>query len=215
MAGNPPAQDADRVEDERIRVLGFDDCSATGRKANEWDVAAPPLHECWADAIGPGDYFSKALIEKLPEGDTIGLVPCALSGQSVDFFSKGTEKYDWIIERVNNAKQRGGVIEGFLFHQGENDCQSQTWPTRVQKLVEDLKADLELGDLPFLPGELPYDGQCSAHNALVNQLPDLIPNTHVISAANLAVRDIWHFDHHSVMTLGERYEAAMVDALGW
>jgi hypothetical protein len=55
----------------------------------------------------------------------------------------------------------------------------------------------------------------SAHNVLVQKLPDLIPNTHVISAADLTVRDVWHFDHHSVMELGERYEAAMVDALGW
>jgi hypothetical protein len=215
MAGNPPAEEVDRTEDERILVLGFDDCDATGRKADEWDIAAPPLHECWADAIGPGDYFSKALIQRLPEGDSIGLVPCALSGQSVDFFSKGTEKYDWIIERANNAKEMGGVIDGILFHQGETDCQSQTWPERVQKLVLDLKADLELTDIPFLAGELPNDGQCGAHNPLVHELPDLIPNAHVVPAGDLAVRDIWHFDHSSVIELGKRYEASLADALGW
>lgn len=215
MAGNPPAQDSDKIEDERVLVLGFDDCAATGRRANEWDVASPPLHECWAKAVGPGDYFAKTLIQKLPEADTIGLVPCALSGQSVDVFSKGTDKYDWIVQRVNAAKRMGGVIQGFLFHQGESDCQNRTWPTRVQRLATDLKADLGLTDIPFLVGELPYGGQCSAHNELVRQLPALIPNAHVVSAEGLAVRDIWHFDHDSVIELGKRYEATLAKVWTW
>jgi hypothetical protein len=215
MAGHPPAQAADRIEDERILVLGFDDCEPTGRKAGEWDVAAPPLHECSTDAVGPGDHFAKTLIAKLPEGDTIGLVPCALSDKSIDDFSKGTEKYDWIVERVKKAQERGGVVDGFLFHHGESDCGSETWPERVKKLVEDLKSDLGLGDIPFLPGELPYDGECSAQNALIKELPASIPNTHVVSAERLKVTDGQHFDHHSVIYLGERYEAALVEALGW
>ena len=88
MAGYPKAQDADKVEKPRIKVLGYDNCAATGRQQDKWDVAVPPLHECWNGAIGPGDYFSKTLIDKIPAGDTIGLVPCAISGEKIETFLK-------------------------------------------------------------------------------------------------------------------------------
>jgi hypothetical protein len=89
MFGGAMANAGDLVEDERIRVLGFDDCTATGRRYNEWDTAAPPLHACWWNGIGPGDRFAKTLIEALPEGDTIGLIPVALPGAGIDMFRKG------------------------------------------------------------------------------------------------------------------------------
>ena len=219
MAGFPKAQTADQVKNDRIRVLGFDDCAATGRKADQWDVAVPPLHECFAGAIGPGDYFSKTLIDKVPAGDTIGLVPCALSGKAIEVFSKGTDKYDWIIQRTRNAQQMGGVVEGLLFHQGESNCGSSTWPMKVKQLVSDLKADLKLGDVPFLAGELPYDSACKNHNPLVNQLPGMIPNTTVISAQGLALdpsdTSNFHFGHDAQVELGKRYEAAFIKAVGW
>ena len=59
-------------------MLGFDDCTETGRQTDVWDTAAAPLHECSTGAIGPGDYFAKTLLPILPSSDTIGLVPCAI-----------------------------------------------------------------------------------------------------------------------------------------
>jgi len=219
MAGYAKAQAQDKMLDERIKVLGFDDCSATGRKANQWDIAEPPLHECFAGALGPADYFAKTLIQKLPAGDTIGLVPCALSGQAVEVFSKGGEKYDWVLQRAKNAKDMGGIIQGMLFHQGESNCGNPQWPMRVKKLVDDLKADLGLGDIPFLAGELPYESACGNHNPLVNQLPGLIPTARVVSAQGLALApgdtSRFHFSREAQVEFGKRYEAAMVTALGW
>jgi hypothetical protein len=221
MAGYAKAEDADKVEDPRVKVLGFDDCAATGRVQDEWDVAVPPLHECWNGALGPGDYFGKTLIEELPSDDTIGLVPCAISGEKIETFQKaGGTKYDWIVDRAKLAQQAGGVIEGILFHQGESNCSDSNWPGKVKTLVTDLRSDLGLGEAPFLAGELPPTGACSAHNTLVNQLPGLIPNAHVVSAAGLVVDPAdttWnlHFDHDSQVTFGERFAAKMVEALAW
>ncbi|HEX2671258.1 MAG TPA: sialate O-acetylesterase, partial [Polyangiaceae bacterium] len=143
MAGYAKAQAADKEKDERIRVLGFDECTDTGRHTDQWDVAVPPLHECWNGALGPGDYFAKTLIEELPEGDTIGLVPCAISGEKIETFQKqGGSKYDWIVQRAKLAQQEGGVIDGMLFHQGESNSGDGTWPGKVANLVSDLRADL-------------------------------------------------------------------------
>lgn len=221
MAGYPKAQAADKVEDPRVRVLGFDACADTGRKENEWDTASPPLHECWNGAIGPGDYFAKTVLAALPSSDTIGLVPCAISGEKIETFQKaGGSKYSWIIQRAKLAQDAGGIIDGMIFHQGESNCGDSAWPGKVGTVVEDLRADLGLGDAPFLAGELPYGGDCATHNTQVNKLPMVIENAHVVSASGLAVDPAdtqWnlHFDHDSNVELGKRYGQKMLEALGW
>ncbi len=219
MAGYPRPLDEDKVEDERIQVLGYNNCTATGRKKNEWAVAMPPLHNC-SDGLGPGDYFAKTLIDVLPEGDTIGLVPCAINGEKIETFMKeGGTKYDWIIERAKIAQDAGGVIDGILFHQGESNNGQLNWPDLVNTLVEDLKADLDLGDIPFLAGELLYSGSCVGHNKQIAKLPDVVTNAHVISADGLVVDpndSEWelHFDHDSQVEFGKRYAAKMIEVLG-
>ena len=219
MAGYPKAQAADKTENPRIKVLGFDNCAATGRQTDKWATAVPPLHECGQGAIGPGDYFAKTLIDKLPANDTIGLVPAAISGEKIETFLKvGGAKYSWIINRAKLAQQMGGVIEGILFHQGESNSGDSTWPGKVKTLVTDLKADLGLADIPFLAGELAYDGPCAPHNTQVAKLPGLITNGFVISASGLALDPAdttyhLHFGHDAQVTFGKRYEAKMAEAL--
>ena len=221
MAGYPKAQAADKVKDERIKVLGFDACAATGRVQDKWDVAVAPLHECWNGALGPGDYFAKTLINVIPAGDSIGLVPCAVSGEKIETFLKsGGSKYSWIIARAKLAQDAGGVIDGMLFHQGESNCGDASWPGKVNTLVTDLRKDLNLGNAPFLAGELAPTGACSQHNTLVGKLPSVVSNAFVVSAAGLALDPAdtqyrLHFDHDSQVTFGKRYEAAMVQALHW
>lgn len=220
MAGYPKAQAADKVEDARIKVLGYDDCSATGRRANQWDTAAPPLHECWNGAIGPGDYFAKTLIDELPAEDTIGLVPCAISGEKVETFMKsGGTKYTWIVDRAKLAQQAGGVIQGILFHQGESNTNDPAWPGKVKTLVNDLRADLALGTVPFIAGELLRSGSSASHNTLVNQLPSQITNAHVVSSNGLTEDPgdaQWnlHFSHDAQVTLGQRYAAKFLEVVG-
>lgn len=221
MAGYPKAQQADKVEDPRVKVLGFDDCSATGRQSDKWDTAAPPLHECWNGALGPGDYFAKTLLPRIPSQDTIGLVPCAISGEKIETFMKsGGSKYNWIIQRAKAAKDAGGVIEGMIFHQGESNSGDSSWPGKVNTFVSDLRKDLGIENAPFIAGELPRDGAAAGHNKLVNQLPTLISKSYVVTAEGLIVDPAdtqWnmHFDHDSQVTLGKRYGEKMISALGW
>jgi hypothetical protein len=231
MAGGATPDDADRVEDERVKVLGFDDCADTGRTYNEWDTASPPLHACWLKGIGPGDHFAKTLIEAIPEGDTIGLVPCGIPGVDIDFFRKGVissrrsefeippddhwdTAYDWVIQRAQLARQDGGVIDGIIFHQGESDSGQQVWLDKVKGMVEDLRMDLDIGEVPFLAGEMLRGGAADGHNAIINQLPDVVPNAHVVSSEGLSGVDQFHFDAPGVRELGRRYGDSMIDALG-
>lgn len=221
MAGYPKAQPEDRTEDPRVRVLGFDNCAATGRVTDQWDVAAPPLHECWNDGLGPGDYFAKTLLDIIPEGDSIGLVPCAISGERIEPFLKvGGTRYDYIVRRARMAQEAGGVIEGILFHQGESNNGDSSWPGKVNTLVTDLRTDLALGEVPFLAGELLYTGGTAGHNTQVNRIPGMVSNSFVISAEGLVVDPAdtqWnlHFSRDSVVEFGKRYAQQMIEALAW
>lgn len=228
MEGLPQPEAVDRVEEPRVEVLGYTNCGA--RQYNEWYVASPPLHSC-SLGVGPGDYFGKAMAEAWPEA-TIGLVPAAIAGVDIDFYRKGVvsarrgefnippdnardSAYDMLLEKAQLAQERG-TIRGILFHQGESDSGSggAEWLGKVTEIVEDLRADLGLGeDVPFIAGELLYSGCCVSHNLRVNQLPSSIPNAHVVSASGLAGLDQFHFDLAGQRELGGRYAAAMLEAL--
>ena len=226
MEGTPKPEAEDLEENSRVRVLGYDDFG--DRRWNEWAVARPPLHRSWA-GVGPGDSFGKAMAEAWPDA-TIGLIPCAISGVDIDFFRKGVvskrreefeippdnardSAYPMVIERVRLAQEQG-VVRGILFHQGESDTGNSAWVGKVEQIVADLRADLGLSDaVPFVAGELLYSGCCAAHNPLLQQLPGVIPNAHVVSAAELTPLDNAHFDLESQRELGRRYAEAMLAAL--
>jgi hypothetical protein len=117
--------------------------------------------------------------------------------------------YQWMVDRCKIA-QKSGVIKGILFHQGEANQNESSWPGRVAKIVKDLKTDLGLDDkVPFLAGEVLRSGDAASHNAQVAKVPDVVPNSYVISAEGLDMRvgDSWrlHFSCASVRTFGERY----------
>jgi hypothetical protein len=227
MEGQAQPQAEDRTTDERVKVLAYNDCPNLSRTYNEWYTAAPPLHSCYA-GVGPGDYFGKALAAAYPEA-TIGLVPCAISGVDIDFFRKGVTSarrsefpippdnhwggaYEWVIERARIA-QETGVIKGILFHQGESDTGQAVWVDKVKGMVTDLRADLGLGEVPFVAGELLYGGCCASHNPIINQLPGQVANAFVVSAMGLAGADEAHFDLAGQRELGARYAQTMLDAL--
>lgn len=228
MEGKPPPEAQDRALEPRVKVLQYDDCPNFARKYDRWYTAIPPLHSCFM-GVGPGDYFGKTLAAAYPEA-TIGLVPCGIAGVDIDFFRKGVVSarrsefkippdnhwdgaYDWVLERARLA-QKSGKIRGIIFHQGESDTGQAVWVDKVKEMVSDLRSDLELGDVPFLAGELLYGGCCDAHNPIINMLPAQISNSFVISADGLTGVDDAHFDLPSQRELGARYGNKMLEALG-
>lgn len=226
MEGPPSPEAADLVLNERVEVLGYATCGA--RVYNQWSVASPPLHSCGL-GVGPGDSFGKAMAEAWPNA-TIALVPAAISGVDLAFYRKGIistrraefsippdnsgeSAYDMLVEKAQLAQQRG-TIRGILFHQGESDGNNNQWVSQVGEMVEDLRADLGLGeDVPFIAGELLRTGCCGGFNSRINQLPGSVPNAHVASSQGLLGLDQYHFDLPGQRLLGQRYAEAMLEAL--
>jgi hypothetical protein len=117
--------------------------------------------------------------------------------------------YEFIVSRARQA-QEVGVISGILFHQGESNDGQTEWVDAVAGLVDDLRSDLDTGDVPFLAGELYYDG---GRNEAIAGFPDVIPNAHVVSAEGLNGTDMYHFDLVGQRELGKRYGEKMQEVL--
>lgn len=206
---------------ERVTFMVQFDCESLGQTAGEWLPAQPPLHGCqWATGgigLSLADFFGAKLAEEWPDSK-IGLIPNAIPGQLISIYLKegGTQApippgyanaYEMTVERSRQAQEQGR-IRAILMHQGESDDNqgmSAQWLDRVATVVADLRADLNLGEaVPFLAGEI-GPSQWQKHNVYVDQIPDYVPNSAVISSEGTAIHDIAHFDEASAKIMGERY----------
>lgn len=238
MAGGSASEAQDRLEHPRVKALGYTDCASQGRFYNQWYTAAPSLHGC-GTGMGLGDWFGRIVADSLGS-DTIALVPCAIPGVDISFFSKGvvssrrkdfsippdnhwTGAYPWMVERIRKAQEKG-VVSGILFHQGEadwTDTARKVWVSRVAAIVKDLKSDLGIADVPFLAGELraklnrtTNESCCFAHNPYVATLAKTIPNGHLVSSQGLdPANDPYHLTTIGNREFGKRYAASMLAAL--
>ena len=228
MYGLPNPQAADLEVNPRVEVLTLEACGR--HAANQWMPAQPPLHGCvgqpsgnvFGPGLGPGDYFARTIAAAFPE-DTILLVPNAIPSVSIDVFQPGQQAYNSILARARMAQERG-EISGIIFHQGESDCGSPqsraSWPGRVKTVVDRLRSDLDIGEAPFVAGELLYLFGCSGDmNPVINSLPNVITNAAVASAnGNFgAVQgdnfNNLHFDLAAQREFGRRYGEAMIRLL--
>jgi hypothetical protein len=219
MAGVAKAEAGDKNTDERLLVLG-----GCNQPAGQWNIANPPLNDCpgekgWnlSDSVDPGIWFGKTLLEKLPAGDTIGLVGTAESGESITTFISGGSHHQMILNKISIAKKAENAhFSGVIFHQGESDSGQSTWPDKVVQLYNEVKEAFGVDyDVPFILGELPAGGCCAGHNTLVHQAAEKLPMGYWVSQEGTKVLDQYHFDHASVILMGQRYGETMIEALGW
>lgn len=219
MAGVAKKQASDENTDERLKVLG-----GCNQPAGQWNTAKPPLNDCpgekgWNlnDTVDPGIWFAKTLLEKLPSGDSIGLVGTAESGESINTFIKGGSHHQMILNKIAKAKTAPNArFAGVIFHQGESDSGQNTWPDKVVQLYNEVKQAWGVSyDVPFILGELPAGGCCAGHNTQVHAAADKLPIGAWVSQEGTKVMDEYHFDHASVVLMGKRYGEKMLEELKW
>lgn len=240
MEGNGTIETQDRVTNSRIQVMGAVNCSQGGRTytLGKWQTYAPPTVRC-NTGLSPADYFARTMTSNLASNIKIGIVPVAIGGCDIALFDKANyASYvatapSWMIGNINayggnpyarlveaaKLAQKDGVIKGILLHQGETNNTQQTWPGKVKAIYDNLIKDLGLNaaQTPLLVGELvttAQGGACGAHNAIIATMPNVVPNSHVVSASGLPhVGDNLHFTSAAYRTLGERYATKMLSLL--
>lgn len=235
MAGAAKAEAQDSLVDDRFQMMSAMDCPDKGREMGNWYTATPPICDCNA-GISPADYFGRTLIENAPSNIKVGVINVSVGGSKIELFDK--ENYqsyvetapEWMLNWIKNydgnpygrlvemaqLAQKDGVIKGILLHQGESNPNDSLWTKKVKDIYENLLADLSLEaeETPLLAGELlsaEFDGKCAGFNAFIADLPNVIPNAHVISSEGCSgMRDGLHFTAEGYRLLGKRYGEKML-----
>jgi peptidoglycan/xylan/chitin deacetylase (PgdA/CDA1 family) len=185
----------------------------------QWVAAADPVHfdKPASAGVGPAISFTKEILGN-NKNIKIGLIPCALGGSPIKVWEpdavylKVFHPYNDAILRAKLAMQKG-VLKGILWHQGESDndsLPSAVYMRKLKILISRLRTDLRNPNLPFVAGEIGYFNKMDYINPVINQLPQQVPYTAVVSAKGLADKgDHLHFDTPSARELGKRYADAM------
>lgn len=202
----------------RARLLKFS-------PRNAWAPGVDPLHadKPAAAGVGLGTSFARVMADK-NKHVTVGLIPCAVGGTPLERWVKGGDLYEQALVRARLA-MKDGRLKGILWHQGESDSGSEetarSYAARLAQMVADLRADLGVGEVPFVAGKL---GEFLAHTAkdgkpsfwpVVNEqlasIPTLVPKAAVVESTGLKHKgDAVHFDTPSLREFGRRYAQAML-----
>lgn len=180
--------------------------------------AVHPVHFDKPDIaqVGPGLKFGYEM--SLKTDNKILIVPCAVGGTAIDLWEPGkfdditkTHPYDDAIARLRRAKQLG-EIKGIIWHQGEGNKTDTLYWKKLETLIGRFREEAGKPELPFIAGELGYFlGGQEMFNTNLQELPNLISNTGVVSAEGLThIGDDVHFDARSAELLGERYAEVML-----
>jgi len=237
--GEIEQEDIDGVTD-RFKMMPALDMPLYNRDAHKWYKATPPLCRQWSH-ISPLDNFGRTLTQNLPDNITVGVINVAVGGASIDMFNDDiSEEYvktteDWLqaiaaeygnhpfrvlIDAAKKA-QESGVIKGILLHQGESDNGSSTWPDRVKLVYDRLINELNLKneEVPLFIGELvskEQGGECYAHNEIIAKVPEVIPNSYVISSEGCTSKgDGYHYNAAGNRLLGKRYAEKCLEVMGY
>ncbi|MEZ0607803.1 sialate O-acetylesterase [Fibrella sp. WM1] len=243
MEGPGRIEPQDTTVNSRFQLLASVDCPELGRTKGNWYTAKPPLCRC-NTRLSPADYFGRTMLDNMPENTKLGVVHVAVAGSKIEIFDKalyqayldssaaekpwminmakqyGGNPYQRLVEMAKLAQQQG-VIKGILLHQGESNTGDKAWPAKVQKIYNDLLADLNLppNSVPLLAGELvnaDQGGKCASMNPIIATLPQTIPLAQVIPSNGLApVPDKLHFTNEGIRKFGKRYAAKMLGLLGY
>ncbi len=238
MAGAGPIEAGDQDPVDNFVMISGVDCN--GRKGNtniklakgQWSKAVPPMFHCY-EGLSVADYFGKTMAKEMPNV-TIGIIPVAVGGASIKLFDKAqwqpyvNSSESWLANWAKDYESQGndyaaiinlakkaqevGVIKGFIFHQGETDGGMSNWEQVVKKTYDDMRNDLGIKEeLPFVAGEMVYNGACHGMSTRVNGLSKYFTKFGVAKSQGTGMQsDRLHFDHDGYVEMGKRYAAEML-----
>lgn len=166
--------------------------------------------------MGPGYAFSTAVREAT--GKPVLLVVNARGGSGLDSWMPGSEYMNEAVRRTRQAC-RYGELKAIIWHQGCTDADkglTSTYLSRLSVMVDALRDSLST-DVPFIAGEVArWNSYATDLNAQINAVPDVIPNSAVVSSEGAGMlRDEKdpHFNREGQILLGKRYAEKYLEFL--
>ncbi|MBQ8232368.1 MAG: sialate O-acetylesterase [Lachnospiraceae bacterium] len=207
MAGRGLMEEAIPVDTSRIKIL----------RNGRWQGMFRPVNPDRSfSGVNLAESFAEAYAKK--HNVDVGLICCADGGTSLEQWKPGSLLYDNAVSQAKLA-ERTSTIAGILWHQGEADCGEELYPTyqeRFEKIINALRKDLQLYDVPLLVGGLgDFLAQCTLDDKLQNyghvnealkKIAEDNPMTGFVSAEGLGSKpDNLHFNAKALHEFGLRY----------
>lgn len=145
MAGRGYLKEATEIDTSRIYTL----------RNGRWQKMFRPINPDRSfSGVNLSESFAEAYSKKY--NVDVGLICCADGGTRLEQWMPGELLFD---NAVNNAKlaARTSEIVGVLWHQGESDCSDALYPTyqtRFEIMMQALRNELNLNDVPIILGGL-------------------------------------------------------------
>ena len=213
MAGRGFVEPQDTLPNRRILTID---------KSMKWIYAKEPLHfyEPSLTGLDCGMSFAKKLLDSVPEGISIAVIPCAVGGSSIEQWLngktfRGVALLDNFKNKVAFAKDYG-TIKGIIWHQGESNAKTELIPKytqRLDSLMDSFRFLVKNDTLPIILGELgsyskPPEKQMGwdSINTVIQNIARKDKNIELVKTGDLGHKgDNIHFDSESQRILGERY----------
>ncbi len=127
------------------------------RRGRAWQPAAHPLTKHNKASFSIPLPFAEKYLEEIGDPEVkVGLFILAFGGKAIDHFIEGGRYHP--SGAALRALKDEGVFKGIIWHQGEADStrvlRFVTYEKKLHGLIADIRADLDLPDLPFVTGQL-------------------------------------------------------------
>ena len=208
MAGRGFIDEVPPIYNERIQML----------RNGQWQMMTEPInYDRPVSGASLAGSFADAWCRENQE-DTIGLIPCAEGGSSLDDWAIDKVLFKHAISEAKFAMQTSELV-GILWHQGESDSFNGNYKVYYEKLlviIETLRKELNTPDIPLIIGGLPdflgkegFGKNCTEY-ALVNKELEKFAfeqdNCYFVTAVGLTSNpDGIHIDAVSQRKFGLRY----------
>lgn len=169
---------------------------------------------------GPASSFAHAWTEDHP-GESIGLIPCAEGGSSIDEWAIDGPLTRHAISEAKFAMETSELI-GILWHQGESDSYGERYKAYEDKLLtlfKHLREELDVPNIPIIIGELGHFlgevgfGKSAVEYKQINEILSKVAhseeNCYFVTSKDLTANpDGIHIDAISQRKFGLRYYEA-------
>lgn len=211
MAGRGFINDVPMICNERIQML----------RNGKWQTMCEPInYDRPVAGVSLAGSFAAMWCHKNAE-DSIGLIPCAEGGSSLDDWSVDKTLFQNALAQAKFAMQESDLI-GFIWHQGENDSfggNYQTYYEKLKVIVDTFRKELNTPELPFILGGLgDYLGKsgfgrnCTEYSLVNDEIQRFAmnqDNCYFVTAKNLSANpDGIHLNAISLRQFGVRYYEA-------
>ena len=132
-----------------------------------WALASEPIQNGYA---GPGMGFAITLQNLYGHTTPIALIPCAVSGSTIQQWQRGQGTYTECVSKTLAAlatQPAGTKLSGVLFAQGEANTYTQesadSWLPLALSFARDFRTDTGKLEIPFLYAQLGEDPNLPTH----------------------------------------------------